>query len=91
MVALQPPLFMEFSRQEYCNGLHFLLQGIFLTQGLNLLLLFDTWEAPTIYVTNPIKCILELNSHGVPAAQRAAPWALFPLGVALAEPEAFRA
>ena len=27
---------MEFSRQEYWMGSHFLLQGIFLTQGLNL-------------------------------------------------------
>ena len=30
--ALQAPLSMEFSSQEYC---HFLLQGIFLTQGSN--------------------------------------------------------
>ena len=34
-VALQAPLFTEFSRQEYTGvGSHFLLQGIFLTQGL---------------------------------------------------------
>ena len=26
---------MEFSGQEYWDGCHFLLQGIFLTQGLN--------------------------------------------------------
>ena len=26
---------MGFPRQKYWNGLHFLLQGIFLTQGLN--------------------------------------------------------
>ena len=39
-VALQAPLFTEFSRQEYTGvGSHFLLQGIFLTQGLNLYLL----------------------------------------------------
>ena len=31
----QPPLSMEFSRQEYWSGLHSLLQRIFLTQGLN--------------------------------------------------------
>ena len=30
---------MELSRQEYWNGSHSLLQGIFLTQGLNLGLL----------------------------------------------------
>ena len=32
-VALQAPLSMEFSRQEYWSGCHLLLQGIFLTQG----------------------------------------------------------
>ena len=36
-VAHQAPLSMGFSRQEYCSGLHFLLQGIFSTQGLNLI------------------------------------------------------
>ena len=30
---------MGFSRQEYCSGFHFLLQGIFPTQELNLGLL----------------------------------------------------
>ena len=39
-VAYQaPPPSMEFSRQEYWSGLHFLLQGIFPTQGSNLGLL----------------------------------------------------
>ena len=32
-------LSMGFSRQEYWSWLHFLLQGIFLTQGSNLCLL----------------------------------------------------
>ena len=35
MAARQAPLSMEFSKQEYWSGFHFLLQGIFLTQGLN--------------------------------------------------------
>ena len=35
----QAPLSMEFSRQEYWNGLPFPIPGIFLTQGLNLCLL----------------------------------------------------
>ena len=37
-VAYQAPPSMGFSRQEYWSGLpfHFLLQGIFLTQGSNL-------------------------------------------------------
>ena len=34
-VAHQDPLSMEFSRQEYWSGYHFLLQGISLTWGLN--------------------------------------------------------
>ena len=37
--AHQPPLSMGFSRQEYWRGLHFLLQGIFPSQGLNPVLL----------------------------------------------------
>ena len=35
-VAHQAPLSMGFSRQECWSGFHFLLQRIFLTQGLNL-------------------------------------------------------
>ena len=38
-VARQAPLSMEFSRQEYWVGFHFLFQGIFPTQGLNSCLL----------------------------------------------------
>ena len=34
-VACQAPLSMRFSRQEYWSGYHFLLQGIFWTQGSN--------------------------------------------------------
>ena len=34
-VACQAPLSMEFSRQEYWSGCHFLLQRIFPTQGVN--------------------------------------------------------
>ena len=34
-VVCQASLSAEFSRQEYWSGCHFLLQGIFLTQGLN--------------------------------------------------------
>ena len=44
-IACQTLLSMEFSRQEYGSGLHFLLQGIFPTQGLNphLLHLLHWW------------------------------------------------
>ena len=38
-VACQIPLSMAFFRQEYWGGCHFLLQRIFLTQGLNMHLL----------------------------------------------------
>jgi hypothetical protein len=38
-VACQIPLSTGYCRQEYWSGLHFLLQGIFLTQGWSLSLL----------------------------------------------------
>ena len=45
-VAHQAPLSMGFFGQEYWSGCHFLLQGIFLTQGLNLrLLCLLHWQA----------------------------------------------
>ena len=51
-VACQAPLSMEFSRQEYWGGLHFLLQGLFPTQGLKLhllsLLLWQVDSLPTV-------------------------------------------
>ena len=48
---------MGFSGQEYWSGLRFLLQGIFLTQGLNLSLL--QWQAGSI----PL-CHLGIQSMG---------------------------
>ena len=42
-LARQAPMSIEFSRQESSSGLHFLLQGIFLTQGSNLDLLHCGW------------------------------------------------
>ena len=58
-VACQAPLSMGFSRQDTGVGCHFLLQGIFPTQGLNSCLLHPlhqqacslplaTWEAPVL-------------------------------------------
>ena len=45
-VAHQATLPMEFSRQEYWRSCHFLLQGIFLIQGLNLCVLHLLhWQA----------------------------------------------
>ena len=54
-VACQAPLSLGFPRQETGMGCHFLLQGIFLTQGSNPCLLIGrqilyhwaTWEAQT--------------------------------------------
>lgn len=57
-VAYQTPLSMRFSRQEYLGGCISFFQGIFLTQGLNLRLLYclsqivyhwGTWEAPRYF------------------------------------------
>ena len=62
-VALQAPLFMEFSRREYWSGLpftssssffffcHLLLQGIFPIQGLNLCLL--RWQLNSLLTELP--------------------------------------
>ena len=48
-VACQAPLSMGFSRQEYWSECHFLLQGIFLTQGLNSCLLHLLHWRPILY------------------------------------------
>ena len=45
-VAHQAPLSMEFPGKNTGMGCHFLLQGIFLTQGLNLGLLH--WQADSL-------------------------------------------
>ena len=55
-VALQPPLSMGFSRQEFWSGFHVLLQGIFLTQGSNLHL-----PSPALQVNS-----LQLSHRGSP-------------------------
>ena len=53
-LAHQAPLSTEFSRQEYWSGFHFLLQGIFLTQGLNLSLLHLLhWQADSFPLAPP--------------------------------------
>ena len=47
-VARQAPLSMGFSRKEYWSGCHFLLQGIFPTQGLKLSLLCLALQADPV-------------------------------------------
>ena len=46
----QDPLSIEFSRQEYWSGCHFLFQGIFLTQELNLHLLY--WLVDSLWLSH---------------------------------------
>ena len=56
-VTCQAPLTVEFSRQEYWSGLHFLLQGIFPTQGSNLHpLCFLHWQVDSL----PLHCLRSL-------------------------------
>ena len=52
-VTRQVPLFMGFSRQEYGVGCHFLLQGIFLTQGSNPSLLCLLHRRQILYLLSP--------------------------------------
>ena len=52
-IACQDPLFMQFSKKEYWSICHFLLQGIFPTQGSNLSLLH--WQADSLTTELPGK------------------------------------
>ena len=57
-IAHQAPLSLGFPRQEYWSGCHFLLQGIFLTQILNLSLLH--WQVDSSLLSHqgsPPLCI----------------------------------
>ena len=55
-VAHQAPLSLEFSREEYWSGCHFLLQGIFLTQGSNWCLLqLLHWQTGSLPLAPPGK------------------------------------
>ena len=66
-IAYQAPLSMEFSRQEFGPGWHFLLQGIFLTQGSNpCLLCLLHWQVdslPLIYLGSPYVCLFYVYTH----------------------------
>ena len=57
-VAHEAPLSVGFSRQEYCSGLPFPSQRVFLTQGSNLCLLH--WQADSLPLSHkgkPKDCI----------------------------------
>jgi len=82
-VAYPTPLFMEFSRKYWRVGCHFLLQGIFLTQGLNICLLH--WQAdslPMSHQRSPVYILLlfscsvvsdSLQPHGLQHARLPCP------------------
>ena len=82
-VAYPTPLFMEFSRKYWRVGCHFLLQGIFLTQGLNICLLH--WQAdslPMSHQRSPVYILLlfscsvvsdSLRPHGLQHARLPCP------------------
>ena len=59
-------LFMEFPGKNTCVGCHFLLQGIFLVQGLHLCLLYclrwqvGRWILPTELPEKPNRCSFSL-------------------------------
>ena len=67
-IACQPPQSMGFSRQENWMGCHFLLQGIFLTQGPKLRLLY--WHAdsfPLSHLGSPFSPAPSPLCHSTPA------------------------
>ena len=67
-IACQPPQTMGFSRQENWMGCHFLLQGIFLTQGPKLRLLY--WHAdsfPLSHLGSPFSPAPSPLCHSTPA------------------------
>ena len=60
-VVHQAPLSMGFSGQEFGMGYHFLLQGIFPTQGLNsCLLCLLPWQAGSLPLAPPL---MDFNSY----------------------------
>ena len=60
----QAPLYMGFSRQEYWSGYcHLLLQGIFLTQGLNPCLISSPALAGRLFTTKPPRKPLITSPH----------------------------
>ena len=61
-VAYQAPLSMGFSSKNTGVGCHFLLQGIFSTQGLNLILLcLLHWEAGSLPLSPPGVTLLPVS------------------------------
>ena len=62
-VARQAPLSTEFSRQDAGVGCHFLLQGIFLTQGSNPgLLHWQSFSLPLRHQGSPVRLSVQFSS-----------------------------
>ena len=63
-VACQAPLTVRFSKQAYWSGLHFLLQGIFPTQGWNpYLLCLLHWQTGSLTLSYLLLLLLSRFSH----------------------------
>ena len=83
-IACQAPLSMGFSRQEYWVGSHFLLQGIFLTQGSNpLLLCLLHWQGgslPLSHLGRPLQkhSTLIMVSGNICLRSKKRSWVYFP-------------
>ena len=60
-LTLLQPHGLGFSRQEFGVGCHFLLQGIFLTQGLNLSLLH--WQTDSLPLSHLLLLLLSRFSR----------------------------
>ena len=60
-VICQAPLSMGFPRQEYWSGCHFLLQGIFPTQGSNSCLL--DWQADSLPLSYLASSLVTLGTR----------------------------
>ena len=76
MVACQAPLSTGFPRQNYCSGLPFLSQEIFLTQGWNLHLLH--WQVSSLPLNHLARPLSRLQPHILDYLQR---WPTFSLKI----------
>ena len=83
MVARQAPLSIGFFRQEYWSGLHFFLQGIFLTQGSNLGLC-GSCITGRFFTTEPLEKLSFLAALGLSCSTLASLYSWYVSSVAVA-------
>ena len=60
-VAHKAPLSMEYPRQEYWMGFHFLLQGILPPQGSNPCLMLGRWQIIYHWATWEVQVLIRLS------------------------------